>query len=129
MEIHFPSLLLRTLLFRSHSNVIFSYRSGATLPGASSEIFSQADNFVANGNIQRIDFVMTPPSLPAASADVVPVNVPAGSGIYDPKAIAKPVGSATSPSAKSTANAAAMGTSISSEWTSLMALAGVLFFD
>ena len=54
------------------------------LPGATTEIFDQADNFVANGVIHRISFFMNPPSLPAANSDVVPANVPPGSGPFDP---------------------------------------------
>ncbi len=52
------------------------------LPGASSYIFNLADNFVSNGVVHRLDYVMTPPSLPSAGASVTAVNVPAGSAPY-----------------------------------------------
>ena len=41
--------------------------------------FSLADNFASAGVIHRLAFVMVPPTMPAANANVEPVNVPAGS--------------------------------------------------
>ena len=122
METTWPFQLLRKSVCLS---IFIISRTGAMLPGATSEIFSQADNFISNGNLHRIDFVMTPPSLPAPTADVVPANVPAGSGKYDPNA--KPAVTVTTATAKGTSKSnVEVGKSFSTGW-SILAVIGAIF--
>lgn len=67
-----------------HRTLYLNNRQGALIgPQATSYVFSQPDNYVSSGVIQRIDYFMTPPSLPLANQVVSPSNVPAGStGVF-----------------------------------------------
>ncbi len=78
---NFPAGSFKTLLANNTMNITVN-NEGVMLPGATTWIFDQADNFVQGGSIQRIAFFMNPSNLPDVSDPVSPANVPSGSASY-----------------------------------------------
>ncbi|KAJ3302170.1 hypothetical protein HDV03_005276 [Kappamyces sp. JEL0829] len=76
-----PSGSFSTLL-ANNSLAITVNNEGVMLPGATTWIFDQADNFAKGAVIQRLSFYLNPPNLPSSSDPVAPANVPQGSSPY-----------------------------------------------
>ncbi|KAJ3353265.1 hypothetical protein HDU91_005917 [Kappamyces sp. JEL0680] len=69
-------------LLANNSLAITVNNEGVMLPGATTWIFDQADNFAKGAVIQRLSFYLNPPNLPSSSDPVAPANVPQGSSPY-----------------------------------------------